>query len=337
MDGLHKFEFQLNEVKDMEKDFIQKCRKAGTSPVKCNIMSHTMYDGSKNKIRDEQAKYIRMKSQQSKAELKRLQDMRAKRDVISASHPAPPREVKNIVEDRTPTEIIKEVRKTIEDEHRHDEKMSAGTQKRLDATLQHVLDMESKMQETNRIMQTQRIKDEKMHKHDVEKMYQQKLHDEKIHERDMVHEEYLKMVIKHEHSVFDQMRNRIDTLVHDQSHPNYHYGHHTTLCGDIEQLLTVHKTECDAIRLMYNNAHCCGLQPPPTPPELVGIEVSVIVMTTLVALAMIFFTIYYSIRYCACCACCRCCACCFCDRRRRKRRLPKGYSKENVDYYYHKL
>ena len=75
--------------------------------------------------------------------------------------------------------------------------------------------------------------DEKMHKQDMEKMYRQKLHDEKIHERDMVHDEHLKMVIKHEHSVFDHMRHRIDKLVHDQTHPNYHYGHHTTLCGDI--------------------------------------------------------------------------------------------------------
>lgn len=125
--------------------------------------------------------------------------------------------------------------------------------------------------------------------------------------------------LKHDFHTLAQMQGRIDQLVHDQTHPQYNYDHHTGMCADIEHMLTAHPGRCVDIRQMYNDAHCCGLQPPPAaPPEVVAIEVGVIVMTTIIALAAVFFTIYYSIRYCACCACCKCCACCYCRRRRKK-------------------
>lgn len=206
----------------------------------------------------------------------------------------------------------------------HDEQLDKSHTKEIHQMLEDYhkeVDYEHKMN-TAHIQKSS--KDNYEHRQDILRLENARVHDLKVaHRREM-------------HTIAS-MQSRIDKLVHDQQHPSYNYGHHTTLCDDIEHMLVTHPSQCSSIKSMYQDAHCCGLEPPVAPPELVGIEVGVIVMTTMIMLATTFFVIYYSIKYCACCACCKCCACCYCDKRRRRRKLPKGYTNGSDNYFYDKL
>lgn len=288
-------------------------------------------------IKAEKEKLVEERKKSEKKRLSKLDKMRAESEVAKRKEAAHTKSQPSQTVSVDPSVV--EMRISTQ---RHDEKMANVNAKVMKDLEMHIENLQKQHSEEmdKQLMQYQKevdyehdmntahiqksSKDNYEHRQDILRLENARIHDLKVAHRREVH-------------TIASMQSRIDKLVHDQQHPSYNFGHHTTLCDDIEHMLVTHPSQCSSIKSMYQDAHCCGLEPPVAPPELVGIEVGVIVMTTIIMLATTFFVIYYSIKYCACCACCKCCACCYCDKRRRRRKLPKGYTNGSDNYFYDKL
>ena len=284
-----------------KKNYIAACQKRNSHTFCVNHATAIFQPEIRKLDKEEQERVkrelARLKLEQERMKQEEEHEKKLARQMQAQKAKAPPPKpsqpvVQHVTVDKTASQIVDSVRKTLESQYRHDDKTIQHTQNQVDITLKHMAEMEKQIREDNlrreNAMRTQMMR---------------------MEQRD--------------HLTFEHLHGQIDKLILDQNHEKYDYGHHTNICADIEHMLTLHPRQCDTIRTMYNDANCCGLSPPPVPPELVGIEVSVIVTSTLVMLAFIFFIVYYSIRFCACCACCKCCACCYCDRRRKRRDFTK--------------